>query len=165
MTRILQISADRIQADISAKIRSIRVIRVLFFILRTKILCLDVESLVPRVREDGDGAAFIHGFHQKYAPMSRYLLDCHHLCEKLKQRIYPLYENKNRRKAVIDTMLDYPRVRGDDVGGALDYIQKLLNRFRKRKKLYHLKKLAGYIRRSLRRDSQSTNQASRNEME
>ena len=37
----------------------------------------DVESLVR-----GDGAAFIHGFHQKYAPMSRYLLDHHHLCDK-----------------------------------------------------------------------------------
>ena len=101
----------------------------------------DVESLVR-----GDGAAFIHGFHQKYAPMSRYLLDHHHLCEKLKQRIYPLYENKRRRKEVIDTMLEY--LNSDDVDGALDYIQKLLKRFRKRKKLYHLNKLAGYIQRN-----------------
>jgi len=101
----------------------------------------DVESLVR-----GDGAAFIHGFHQKYAPMSRYLLDHHHLCEKLKQRISPLYENKNRRKVVINTILDY--LNSDNVDGALDYIQKLLNRFRKRKKRYHLKKLAGYIQRN-----------------
>jgi hypothetical protein len=101
----------------------------------------DVESLVR-----GDGATFIHGFHQKYVPMSRYLLDHHHLCEKLKQRIYPLYENKKRRKEVIDTMLDY--LNSDNVDGALDYIQKLLNRFRKRKKLYHLNKLAGYIQRN-----------------
>jgi hypothetical protein len=42
----------------------------------------DVESIVR-----GDGAAFIHGFCEKYAPMSRYLLDHHHLCEKLEQRI------------------------------------------------------------------------------
>ena len=40
----------------------------------------DVECLVR-----GDGAAFIHGFHHKYVPMSRYLLDHHHLCEKLKR--------------------------------------------------------------------------------
>jgi len=101
----------------------------------------DVESLVR-----GDGAAFIHSFHQKYAPMSRYLLDHHHLCEKLKERIYPLYKNKKRRKEVIDTMLDY--LNSDNVDGALDYIQKLLSRFRKRKKLYHLNKLAGYIQRN-----------------
>jgi len=101
----------------------------------------DVESIVR-----GDGAAFIRGFQQKYAPMSRYLLDHHHLCEKLKQRIYPLYENKKRRKEVIDTMLNY--LNSDNVDGALDYIQKLLKRFRKRKKLYHLNKLAGYIQRN-----------------
>lgn len=101
----------------------------------------DVECLVR-----GDGAAFIHGFHQKYVPMGRYLLDHHHLCEKLKQRIYPLYESKRRRREVIDTMLEY--LNSDNVDGALDYIQKLLNRFRKRKKLYHLKKLAGYIQRN-----------------
>lgn len=77
----------------------------------------DVECLVR-----GDGAAFIHGFHQKYVPMGRCLLDHHHLCEKLKQRIYPLYENKKRRKEVIDIMLDY--LNSDDVDGALDVMFK-----------------------------------------
>ena len=43
-------------------------------------------------------------------------------------------------------MLEY--LNSDNVDGALDYIQKLLRRFRKRKKLYHLNKLAGYIQRN-----------------
>ena len=90
----------------------------------------DVLSLVPRVREDGDGAAFIHGFREK----SRYLLDHH------------LYKDKKRRKEVMDTMLDY--LNSDDVDGALEYIQKLLKRFRSKRKLYHLRKLAGYIDRN-----------------
>ena len=84
----------------------------------------DVESYVR-----GDGAPFIHGFRAKYAPKSRYVLDHYHLCEKLKERIYPLYANKERRWEVLDTILKY--LESDDVDGALKYIHCLRKRFRK----------------------------------
>jgi hypothetical protein len=101
----------------------------------------EVDSFVR-----GDGAAFIRGFRDKYAPESRYVLDHYHLCEKLKERIYPLYDDKNRRKEVMDTILDY--LDTGDVDGALDYIHDLRKRFRKRYKRKHLKKLADYIERN-----------------
>ena len=44
-------------------------------------------------------------------------------------------------------MLEF--LNSDDVDGALEYIQKLLKRFRQERKLYHLEKLAGYIQRKL----------------
>ena len=46
----------------------------------------DIPSLVR-----GDGAPFIRGFRENYAPKSRYLLAHHHLCEKLKERLVSLY--------------------------------------------------------------------------
>lgn len=94
----------------------------------------------------GDGAAFIHSFQAKYAPKSRYVLDHYHLCEKLKQRIYPLYNNKNRRREVVDTTLEY--LDSGDVDGALKYIHGLRKRFRKRYKRKHLQRLADYIQRN-----------------
>jgi len=94
----------------------------------------------------GDGAAFIHGFRAKYAPRSRYVLDHYHLCEKLKERIYPLYDSKSRRKEVMDTILDY--LNSGDVDSALDCIHGLRKRFRKRYKREHLKRLADYIQRN-----------------
>ncbi len=51
-----------------------------------------------------------------------------------------MYKDKKRRKEAMDTMLDY--LNSDDVDGALEYIQKLLKRFRSNKKL------AGYIDRN-----------------
>jgi hypothetical protein len=94
----------------------------------------------------GDGAPFIRGFRAKYAPRSRYVLDHYHLCEKLKERIYPLYDSKNRRKEVVDTTLGY--LDSDDVDGALEYIHGLRKRFRKRYKRKHLQRLADYIQRN-----------------
>jgi hypothetical protein len=94
----------------------------------------------------GDGAPFIHGFRGKYAPKSRYVLDHHHLYEKLKERIYPLYDSRNRGKEVMDATLKY--LNSDDVDGALVYIHDLRKRFRKRYRRKHLKKLAGYIERN-----------------
>jgi hypothetical protein len=94
----------------------------------------------------GDGAPFIHGFRAKYAPRSRYVLDHYHLCEKLKERIYPLYDSKSRRKEVMDTILDY--LDSDDVDSALECIHGLRKRFRKRYKREHLKRLADYIQRN-----------------
>lgn len=94
----------------------------------------------------GDGAAFIRGFRGDYAPMSRYLLDHHHLCEKLKERLGYLYEDKERREEAINKTLGY--LNNDDVDGALGYIQGLIDKFRSKRKLYHLKKLAAYIERN-----------------
>jgi len=101
----------------------------------------DVESLVR-----GDGAPFIHGFHKKHVPRSRYLLDHYHLCEKVKERLSPVFEDKQKRKEAQKTVLEY--LNSDDVDGALEYIQKLVKRFRKKSKLSHLEKLAGYIERN-----------------
>jgi len=101
----------------------------------------DVESLVR-----GDGAPFIHGFRKTYVPKSRYLLDYYHLCDKVKQRLSPVFGDKEKRKEAQKAVMDF--LDSDDVDGALDYIQNLLRRFRKESKLYHLKKLAGYIERN-----------------
>ncbi len=101
----------------------------------------DVESLVR-----GDGAPFIRGFRKAYAPKSRYILDHYHLCEKIKKRLSPVFEDKERRWEAQKTVLEF--LHSDDVDGALEYIQKLQVRFRKKSKLYHLKKLAGYIQRN-----------------
>lgn len=104
----------------------------------------NMDSVDSFVR--GDGAAFIHGFREKYAPKSRYVLDHHHLCEKLKERIYPLYDSKSRRNEVMDAILDF--LESDHVDDALDYIWGLRKRFRKRYKRKHLQKLAEYIERN-----------------
>jgi hypothetical protein len=95
----------------------------------------------------GDGAAFIRGFHNTYAPDSRYLLDHYHMCEKVKQRISgSVYADKKRRGEVRETIISY--LDSDDVDGALTYIQRLSRRFRKRYKKEQLRKLAGYIERN-----------------
>lgn len=101
----------------------------------------DVDSFVR-----GDGAPFIHGFQSTYAPKSRYILDHYHLCEKLKERIQPLYASKHRSSEVINTILEY--LDSDDVDGGLAYIHGLRKRFRKRHKRKHLQRLADYIERN-----------------
>jgi hypothetical protein len=101
----------------------------------------EVDTLVR-----GDGAAFIRGFRKVYVPKSRYLLDHHHLCEKVKERLSGVYEDKRRRIKACDSILEF--LNSDDVDGALEYIQNLTRIFRKKRKLYHLKKLAGYIERN-----------------
>ena len=57
-----------------------------------------------------------------------------------------MYDNKNRRREVVNTILEY--LDSDDVDGALEYIHDLRKRFRKRYKRKHLKKLADYIERN-----------------
>ncbi len=101
----------------------------------------DIPSLVR-----GDGAPFIRGFREYYAPKSRYLLDHHHLCEKLKERLGCLYEERDRRDKTINQMLDY--LNNDNVDGALGYIGELTSKIRSKNKLYHLKKLSAYIERN-----------------
>lgn len=82
-----------------------------------------MDDILSIVR--GDGAPFIRGFRSAYAPMSRYLLDHHHLCEKLKERLGSLYEDKERREEAINQTLGY--LNSDDVDGAISYIQKLID--------------------------------------
>jgi hypothetical protein len=101
----------------------------------------DVDSLVR-----GDGAPFIRGFHQKYVPKGRYLLDYYHMCKKVKERISAVYEGKKRHREVGEAILEY--LDSDDVDGALDYISKLTRRFRNQRKIQQLEKLAGYIERN-----------------
>jgi hypothetical protein len=96
--------------------------------------------------DDVPSSSFMRGFRDNYAPKSGYLLDHHHLCDKLKQRLYPLYEDHERRCEAITKMLGY--LNSDNVDGALGYIQELTGKIRSKKKLYHLKKLAAYIERN-----------------
>ncbi|MFC1718515.1 UPF0236 family transposase-like protein, partial [Candidatus Poribacteria bacterium] len=94
----------------------------------------------------GDGAPFIRGFRNKYALLCRYILDYYHMCRKVRDRLYRVYQKEKRREEVRETILEY--LHSGDVDGALEYIQKLMNRFRSNNKRYHLKKLAGYIERN-----------------
>ncbi len=104
------------------------------------------EAKVSRVSSEGAEGQQWPFATRPYAPKSRYLLDHHHLCEKLKERIFPLYKDKKRRKEVMDTILDY--LNADNVDDALEYIHGLRKRFRKRYKRKHLQKLADYIERN-----------------
>jgi hypothetical protein len=94
----------------------------------------------------GDGAGFIHGFRRNYTPMSRYILDHHHLCEKLEERLSCVFVEKWKRQKAQDDMLML--LNSGDVDGALEYIQKLIKRFRKQSKLDALRRLSGYIQRN-----------------
>ena len=49
----------------------------------------EIEALVR-----GDGAAFIHGFHSKYALLCRYILDYYHLCKR--DRLWAVYDRETR---------------------------------------------------------------------
>ena len=101
----------------------------------------EVDSLVR-----GDGAAFIRGFRNNYAPMSRYILDHHHLCEKIEERLSSVFEEKWKRQKAQDDMLTL--LNSGDVDGSVEYIQKLMKRFRKQSKLDALERLSGYIERN-----------------
>jgi hypothetical protein len=101
----------------------------------------EVESYVR-----GDGAPFIRGFRDKYAFLSRYILDYYHMCRKVRDRLYKVYEKEKRREEVRERIMEY--LHSGDVDGALEYLQKLRKRFRSKSKQHHLKKLAGYIERN-----------------
>ncbi|MHA2303508.1 MAG: UPF0236 family transposase-like protein [Candidatus Thorarchaeota archaeon] len=94
----------------------------------------------------GDGAPFIRGFRNKYALLCKYILDYYHMCRKVRDRLYKVYEKEKRREEVRERILEY--LHSGDVDGALEYIQNLMKRFRSNNKRYHLKKLAGYIERN-----------------
>ena len=101
----------------------------------------EVESYVR-----GDGAPFIHGFRNKYAFLSRYILDYYHMCRKVRDRLYKVYDKEKRREEVREIIMEY--LHRGDIDGALEYLEKLSKRFRSNSKQYHLKKLAGYIERN-----------------
>lgn len=101
----------------------------------------DVQSLVR-----GDGAPFIRGFREKHMPRSRYILDYYHLFKKVRERLSVVFEDKEelkKEKEALMKLLDT-----SNVEGALESIQAMTRRFRKKKKLEALAKLSGYIQRN-----------------
>ena len=94
----------------------------------------------------GDGASWINGFRLEHLPKSRYILDHHHLCEKIKERIGSVIENVKGRGKSVDELIRI--LNAGDVDGALSYIDGLSRRYRKKEKLEALKKLSGYIARN-----------------
>jgi hypothetical protein len=100
-----------------------------------------VEGLVR-----GDGAPFIHGFRRKYALLCRYILDYYHLCKKVRERLWAVYDTQKRFREVKEKLMSY--LNSGDVDGALEYIQALMKRFRKRYKKEQLRKLSDYIERN-----------------
>jgi hypothetical protein len=100
-----------------------------------------VEGLVR-----GDGAPFIHGFRRKYALLCRYILDYYHLCKKVRERLWAVYDTQKRFREVKEKLMSY--LNSGDVDGALEYIQALMKQFRKRYKKEQLRKLSDYIERN-----------------
>jgi hypothetical protein len=94
----------------------------------------------------GDGAPWIRKFRQEHLPKSRYILDHHHLCEKVKDRLGTVFENSTRRRESQEELMNY--LNSGEVDSALDYIDGLRKRFRSKKKLEALRRLSGYIERN-----------------
>jgi len=81
----------------------------------------EVEALVR-----GDGASFIRCFRDKYALLCKYILDYYHMCRKVRDRLYRVYEKEKRREEVRETIMEY--LHSGDIDGALEYIQTRLGR-------------------------------------
>ena len=101
----------------------------------------EIEALVR-----GDGAPFIRGFHSKYALLCRYILDYYHLCKKVRERLWSVYDREKRFREVKEKLMDY--LNSGDVDRALEYIESLQKRFRKRYRKEQLQKLSAYIERN-----------------
>jgi hypothetical protein len=93
-----------------------------------------------------DGASWINGFRLEHIPRSRYILDHHHLCEKVKERIGSVIENVNDCRKSVDELMGI--LNAGEVDVALSYIEGLSRRYRKKDKLEALKKLSSYIERN-----------------
>jgi len=89
----------------------------------------------------GDGA-----FREDHMPKSRYILDYYHLCEKVKDRVSLIYEDKKKCERARRDIMRY--LDNGDVDGALSYIQELRKHFRKESKVHSLERLSGYIERN-----------------
>ena len=94
----------------------------------------------------GDGASWINGFRMEHLPMSRYILDHHHLCEKVKERLGSVIEDKKKCQKSIDDLMK--PLNAGAVDSALCYIEELSKRYRKQSKLESLKRLSAYISRN-----------------
>jgi hypothetical protein len=81
-----------------------------------------------------------------YMPKSRYILDYYHLCEKVKERLSIVYEDKKRRDKARHDIMNH--LDNGDVDSALSYIQDICKGFRKANRLYALDRLSGYIERN-----------------
>jgi hypothetical protein len=94
----------------------------------------------------GDGALWIKGFREEHLPKSRYILDHHHLCEKVKERLGTVIEDKGRCQKSREDLMNH--LNAGAVDSALRYIDELSKRYRKQNKLEALKRLSGYIERN-----------------
>ena len=94
----------------------------------------------------GDGASWIKGFREEHLPNSRYILDHHHLCEKVKERFGAVIEDNGKCQQSIDELMKLLNTGAVDC--ALSYIDELSRRFRKQSKLATLKRLSAYIERN-----------------
>jgi len=94
----------------------------------------------------GDGASWINGFRLEHLPKSRYILDHHHLCEKVKERFGSVIENGRDCRKSVDELMRI--LNAGEVDTALSYIDGLSRRYRKKDKLEALKKLSSYIERN-----------------
>jgi len=94
----------------------------------------------------GDGASWIKGFREEHFPNSRYILDHHHLCKKVKERFGTVIEDNRKCQKSIDDLMKLLNSRAVD--SALNYIGELSKRFRKQSKLATLKRLSAYIERN-----------------
>jgi len=94
----------------------------------------------------GDGASWINGFRLEHLPRSRYILDHHHLCEKVKERIGSVIENDRDCRKSVDELMRI--LNAGEIDVALSYIEGLSRRYRKKDKLEALKKLSSYIERN-----------------
>jgi len=94
----------------------------------------------------GDWASWIKGFGEEHLPKSRYILDHHHLCEKVKERFGTIIEDNRKCQKSIDDLMKL--LNSGALDSALCYIEELSKRFRKQSKLKALKRLSAYISRN-----------------
>jgi len=101
----------------------------------------EAESLIR-----GDGASWIRSFQDRHMPRSRYILDYYHLCERVKECLTSVIDERKRCSEEQRSIMEY--LNSDDVEGALDHIKKLKGRYRRKGKHYALERLSGYIERN-----------------
>jgi hypothetical protein len=94
----------------------------------------------------GDGAPWISGFQKEHLPFGRYILDHHHLCEKVKERLSSVISDRKKRNVEQEAIMGY--LNSDDVNGALGHIGNIRKRYRNERKLYILDRLSAYIERN-----------------
>ena len=94
----------------------------------------------------GDGASWIKGFREEHLPKSRYILDHHHLCEKVKERLGSVIEDRMKYRKSVEELMGL--LNSGKVDTALSYIEGLSKGYRKKEKLKTLIRLSCYIERN-----------------